>query len=368
MIVAFALAAVMAQAGQSQTPVRDARPAAVAGTATVSGVVVSADAQARPLRRARVTLNGPGLTPGRTAITADDGSFSFEGVPAGRVTLAATKDGYVTMSYGAARTGRPGTGVEVAGGQGVRVSIRLPRGAVITGTVVDVDGLPSQGVPVTVLARRYVGSQGEWRYLNAGMPPVAASDDRGAYRIFGLPAGDYIVAAQPQRQRVGLPDVEVRTIARGVVSEKGQILSQVFHPGATEVTRATRVTVRAGEERSGIDIQLQYVPLATIGGIVPAGPGWNPATLTMARTDEVPGFDLIRNARADADGRFTFTTVPPGQYRIFARSTAASPVTTSGSPLIVPPGNSLVAFADVTVDGEDVGNCLLYTSPSPRDS
>ena len=47
-----------------------------------------------------------------------------------------------------------------------------------------------------------------------------------------------------------------------------------------------------------------------------------------------------------------FTAVTPGQYRIFARSTAVSPVTTSGSPLIVPPGNMQVAFADATVTGE----------------
>ena len=353
MIAALALAAVMTQ---GQLPARDTRPAPAVGTATVTGIVVSADPQPRPLRRARVTLNGQGLTMGRTAITSDDGSFSFDRLPAGRFTLAATKDGYVAMSYGATRTGRPGTGVQVAEGQAVRVSLSLPRGAVITGTIVDVDGLPAQGIAVTALAHRYVGAQGEQRYLATGMPPLAVSDDRGVYRIFGLPAGDYVVAAQPQQRQVGLPGAEVRTITRGVVSEKGLILSQVFHPAATEVGRASRVTLRAGEERSGIDIQLQYVSLATISGIVSTASGWNPANLTMARTDEVPGFEPVRSARADADGRFTFNAVPPGQYRILARSTAASPVTTSGSPLIVPPGNSQVALADVTVDGEDVTN------------
>jgi hypothetical protein len=359
-IVALALAAVLAQ----QAPVRDARPDVVEGTATIGGVVISADAQPRPLRRARVTLNGQGLPIGRTAITADDGSFSFERVPAGRVTLAAFKDGYVPMSYGATRTGRQGTGVQVAAGQTVRVTLSLPRGAVITGTIVDVDGLPAPGVTVTVLARRYVGSQGEVRYVSAGAPPSSVSDDRGMYRIFGLPAGDYVVSAQPQQRIVGMPGAEVRTVTRGVVSEKGLVLSQVFHPGATELGRAARVSARAGEERSGIDVQLQYVPLATISGIVSSAAGWNPASLTMARTDEVPGFDPVRNARADADGRFTINAVPPGQYRIFARSTAASPVTTSGSPLIVPPGNSQIAFADVTINGEDVTNLSLALQSS----
>jgi len=209
-------------------------------------------------------------------MTADDGSFAFDRVPAERFTLAATKDGYVAMGYGATRTGRSGIGVDVADGQTVRVSIRLPRGAVITGTVVDVDGLPAQGMAVTALARRHATWQGE-RYLEVGVPRPALSDDRGVYRIFGLPAGDYVVAAQP-RTRVGVPGAEVRTVGRGVVSEKGQVMTQIFHPGATEAGRASRVTLRAGEERSGIDIQLQYVALARISGMVPARSGWNPAT------------------------------------------------------------------------------------------
>jgi hypothetical protein len=359
-IAGLALAAILTQ---GQAPTRDARPLTTAGTATISGLVLSADPQPRPLRRARVTLNGPGLDIGRTAITADDGSFSFERLPPGRFTLAAAKDGYVSMSYGATRTGRPGTGVQVAERQAVRVSLRLPRGAVITGTIVDVDGLPSQGIAVTVLAQRYVGPQGERRYLAAGMPTLALSDDRGVYRIFGLPAGDYVVVAQPQTRQVGLPGSEVRTVSRGVISDKGLILSQVFHPGATDVGRAARVTVRDGEERSGIDVQLQYVPLATIGGNASVGSGWNPAMLTMARTDEVPGFEPVRSARADADGHFTFNSVPPGQYRIFARSTQASPITTSGSPLIVT-GNMEVAFADVTVAGEDVTSVPLALEPA----
>ena len=362
MIAALALAVILAQ----QAPVRDARPSAVAGTARISGLVISADAQPRPLRRARVTLNGAGLTMGRTAITADDGSFVFDRLPAGRFTLGAFKDGYVPMSYGATRTGRLGAGVQVAEGQAVGATLRLPRGAVITGTIVDVDGLPSQGIAVTALARRYVGTQGEQRYIGAGMPPFAVSDDRGVYRIFGLPAGDYVVSAQPQQRLMGMsvPGTELRTITRGVVSDRGLTPSQVFHPAATDVGRASRVTLRAGEERSGIDIQLQYVPLATISGTVPTASGWNPANVMMVRTDEVAGFDPTRGTRADADGRFTLTGVTPGQYRIFARSTAASPVTTSGSPLIVPQGNIQAAFADVMVNGEDITNVSLSLLPS----
>jgi carboxypeptidase family protein len=355
-IAAAALAVIMMQ---GQAPARDARPAPADGTATVTGVVVSADAQPRPLRRARVTINGAALAPGRTAITADDGTFAFGGLRAGRYLLTVTKDGYVPMTSGVLRPGPPAARVAVADGETQKVTLRVPRGAVITGVVLDADGQPSQGIAVTALVRRYVGTQGERRYLTAGTT-ASPTDDRGVYRIYGLPAGEYVVAAQPQNRQAGMiPGAEVRTISRGVVSERGVILSQVFYPAATDVARASRVMVAAGEERGGIDIQLQYVPLATVSGIAPAASGWNPASLTMVRTDEVPGFDPVRSARADTDGRFTFSGVTPGQYRLLARSTAASPLTTSGSPLIVPPGNTQVAFADVTVDGEDVTNVSL---------
>jgi hypothetical protein len=85
--------------------------------------------------------------------------------------------------------------------------------------------------------------------------------------------------------------------------------------------------------------------------------------VVMARTDDLPGLDLVRYVPADADGRFIFSAVPPGQYRILARSTPASPVTTSGSPLNVMPGNMQIAFGDMAVDGDDVTNVAVTLQP-----
>lgn len=350
-MIALLIAAIVAQA---QPPVRDTRPAAPVATGTIAGVVVADDGEGRPLRRARVTLNGSVLDMGRSVITADDGAFVFERVPPGRFTVAAAKDGYVALSYGSRRTGRPGTGIQIAEHQSVRLTLRLPRGAVITGTVSDVDGLPAQGIPVTVLARRYLGPQGEPRYVSAGTPLSTLSDDRGVYRIYGLPAGEYIVAAQPAGRQGGLANAEVRTVSRGVISDKSLAMTQVFHPGATDPGRATRVTVAAGEEHGGTDIQLQYVPLATVSGTVTAPPGWNPASVTIVRADGLSGFDWMLRAAADGDGRFTFRSVSPGQYRVVAQSAQSSPTAT---------GTTRWASADVAVDGDDVENISLTLSP-----
>jgi hypothetical protein len=348
---------------QVRTPARDVPPpAAAAGTATIKGTVVTTDAQPRPLRRVRVTLNGTGLVPGLTTITADDGTFVFDRLRAGRYSLTALKDGYVTPMSSAERLPQPSLHLGVAERETQDVTLRMSRGAVITGVVLDVDGQPAQGIVVSAQVSRFIGMMGERRFMPTGFS-ASASDDRGVYRIYGLPAGEYVIAAQPQA-RPGGPAAEVRVLSQGRVSPKPLTLAQVYHPATGDVGRATRVPVAAGDERGGIDIQLQYVPLATLSGVASAAAGWNPPTITMVRIDQVPGFEPARNARADPDGRFSLSAIPPGQYRLLARSSAASPLTTSGSPLIMPPGNIQTAWAEVTVDGDDVTGVALSLQPA----
>ena len=58
------------------------------GTAQVTGVVL--DSQGNPVPNANVTLDAPGKLGDRTATPADDGTFSFTGVPAGKFRLLIT--------------------------------------------------------------------------------------------------------------------------------------------------------------------------------------------------------------------------------------------------------------------------------------
>jgi len=108
---------------------------------------------------------------------------------------------------------------------------------------------------------------------------------------------------------------------------------------------------------------LQYVPVAAVSGVVSMPPGWTPSTVTLARVDEVPGFEPIRTGRPDGDGRFTLSRIPPGQYRLVARSVPAARVVVSESSVVSLPGNQMFGAADITIEGEDVSNVALTGQP-----
>ena len=71
----------------AQQPPREVARKPGVGTASISGIVVTDDADARPLRRARVFLNSAEEEIARTTISDDAGRFTFLGLPAGRYAV-----------------------------------------------------------------------------------------------------------------------------------------------------------------------------------------------------------------------------------------------------------------------------------------
>ena len=79
--------AVSAGVVPQSTPTPRPSVAAPAGTAVLSGTVLTDDAAPQPVRRARVVLRASGSGHGWSATTDDQGRFVVAGVPAGRHTL-----------------------------------------------------------------------------------------------------------------------------------------------------------------------------------------------------------------------------------------------------------------------------------------
>ena len=403
LLAAALVAAVSARAEQTRPvrpgPPRDGAPvsAPVAGTASISGIVIVSGTGA-PARRARVNLSAPDA-PGRTATTDEHGRFTFVALPAARYSLNASKAGHIAGTYGQTGPGRPGTPIELGDGQKFEARIQITRGSVLTGTVLDEDGEALPGTQVRAL--RFVLQNGVRTLIPAG---AGSTDDRGIYRIFGLQPGDYVVGATPRNQGQGAPRAEavrqeiakLRQQAEGRAGTDAALAAQiagriaslqaiqpdddppgtgyapVYYPGTTVLAQAAPVTLAPGEERAGLDFQLQRVTVARIEGVV-VGPASQPiqnvqVTLTdLAQTNT--GVNS-QSARVDNDGRFALTNIAPGQYRLSARATAGERGGGGGRGQAMQgrggmPASDvrLWAATDFTVDGRDLTNVALALQP-----
>jgi hypothetical protein len=169
------------------------------GTAVLSGTVMTDEPDTQPVRRAVVIVHMGDMRRQRQTSTDDRGRFTFAGLPAGNATLMAGKPAYVTTYNGARRPGATnGVPIGLTAGEQVNVTIRLPRGGVITGTVFDEDGrpVPSTSVRIHQIVVSPSGERSLVNYSSGALIP--STDDRGMYRVYGLPAGNYAVSVQPR--------------------------------------------------------------------------------------------------------------------------------------------------------------------------
>ena len=233
------------------------------GTASISGRVTDrryrARREARPGHRLR-------RRPGRPAATTDDqGRYTIGDLSAGNYTVTASKNGFVDAIFGQKRPLQQGTPVTVADARRrTNIDLRLTRGGVITGHVVDEDGEALARALVTVQRYSYVG--GERQLTPAG---GEQTDDRGQYRVFGLPPGDYYVSATAgglaarcsgadssnwppasAASRVDAADraADAAAFVRAPDEPEATGYAPTYYPGVVSAPEAGKITVAPGQE------------------------------------------------------------------------------------------------------------------------
>ncbi len=374
----------------AQQTARDSGALAVTGTAVISGVVTADEPNGRPVRRAAVSVSTSESPASRMAITDDEGRFAVANLPAGRYTLRAEKPGWVMSYYGAKRPWRPpGVAIAVADGQRVTdVPMKLLRGAVVTGRIIDESGRPMVGVRPMVMEYRTLGGQRTLMRVMGSMTLLTQTDDRGEYRIFGLPPGAYFVAASPNPLtatgfRVMAPGEWQWAMQQGQAGAPGTAgppptgstvsYTSIYYPGTADPSSAQMITLNAGQERSGVDFALRTVATANVEGIV-TRPDGQPAinsrvTLTPMTGPALVGFELggsFVGATADPRGRFTFRNVRPGRYtltvRAASRAVVAPPTPGPGvRPAALP--MDLWASTELSVNGQNIEGLTLALQP-----
>jgi hypothetical protein len=348
----------------------------VVGRAAVAGTLVELGDGKTPVRRAIVSISGLDSVV-RSAITDDEGRFLIEGLPAGTYRLKAVKPGYLNGEFGSTRVGAPGVPVQVTDGQkAMSLTFGIAHGAALSGTVRDTRGFPLQNTRVAAF-RRTPGL----KYVATGN--VAFADDRGCYRIFGLPPGRYIVVATfPFGSLLGsngslaMPDID-RTFAALRRAQRSAVdplpnsstvnLAPVFFPGVLSATQTVEAALDLGADRAGMDITMIVSTTAAVEGSVASVPN-RPGVLSIAMMALGPDLALppvgapSLQIRPTTNGSFRFVGVNPGSYVIVARW---SPSQDPKGEFPNAPSEPHWARAAVEVGGGDVGGVSLVLQPAP---
>jgi hypothetical protein len=332
-------AKVFAQTPAPPGPRQPARPQPAVDplTASIQGRVTTADSGA-PIRRAEVrAMAKTGIS--RLATTDSDGRFDLRDMPAGEYRLTVSKSGFVPLTYGQRRPFETARTIDLKQGQRIVANMTLPRGGAITGRVYDSAAEPIPSVRVQALRLRT--TEGRRRFEPVG--PVDLTDDTGAFRIYGLPPGDYYITASVPRAQATMP--MGAPLVRPPTAADIKSTMTTFYPGTPSLEDALRVTIAGGTEARA-DIQIADVRMAVVSGIVLSSSGAPAPTATVNLRSGIvamgySGFQpggpppLMITGHTNPDGTFMLPNVPPGPYTLSVTVTDVIPLqvvrTTTGA-------------------------------------
>lgn len=282
-----------------------------------------------PIARARVLLEIDrqlNLAPPTTHEAAADaeGKFVLSGLASGRYSLVAESAGFVGAGPSRNASGATGMLIEVGEGRNLdRLEIGLVPTASISGRVTVPDGAPLRNAEVTLLGRYYPAGREIYQPVASGR-----TDDRGDYRIFDLPPGQYALSATPRAARNASP----RT---GPVPDTipEADFGTIIYPNAAVPSEGSQIQLAPGQELYGIDVRMEKRRNIEIVGKVVKPKGTGVASLWLT-PEWLAGRPGPRRVIESPDGAFAFSGVAPGRYSIIAIATTTNEGTVSGKAFV----------------------------------
>jgi hypothetical protein len=295
-----------------------------------------------------------GKTP-PTTTTDRDGRFLFKDVSPGAYTVRVQKEGFFGKSEAGTNPPTAATDVEVDAGKTAEANLAMIPGAIIGGRIFDEKG---QLMPNAVVQAFTVA----YAFGRATLAPLVSkvTDDRGEFRLFWAPPGEYYLAVTPApvASAPGLPAATSR--------------AKTYYPGVTDIALARTVAITGGEALGGMDISLRGIRSFKVSGQVNSliappptqlgAPGVNAAALFMLNRDDDAPDDV--NGRQvgvvpllPSTGQFEISNVMPGVYELLARVADPAAQVAGGLPLAW--GRTRFEVRDA-----DVANLSIVVSPS----
>ncbi len=315
-LACFSLLLVSANPVHAQSQTRETKPrnCSISGRVTIKGkpavnatvIVTSADANQQ-----EAMLLGQSEAVFAKTVTDGEGRYQVLNLPPGQLQVRTLSRAYVAVADEPERQSRGSDAGKMvslrSGDQREGVDFDFVRGGVITGRVSESGGRP--------LPNEFVNLQ---RLDQAGKPLPAdfgsqwserLTDDRGIYRLFGIPAGRYVVSAGSGRG--------ARDGNRQGYSGSQYMLR--FHPDAAEQAQAKVLEVTEGGELTDINLLLVKAGKAeerrtfvARGRLLEAETGKPVAQARVNAFSENGG----SQAFTDAQGGFQLDGLPSGKYQL----------------------------------------------------
>lgn len=225
--------------------------------------------------------------------TDSNGIFEAPGLPAGDYRVEVSKPNFIPAT---ARLR----------GAGSAIVIRLVRRGAVAGSVLDHQGQPVRNASVFAIPKPAAGEP--LRVLRDGSSGTfALTDERGQYRLYGLPPGEYAVAAT-----IGASSMSVGMTGGSQTSARLGSRVALFPTNA----QPRFLNISGGEQHRDIDFTIEPTTLNVVQGSMELPKVDGQFWLALTPVDQ-PGF-AVAVTIARAGGSFRFEGVPSGSYHLFA--------------------------------------------------
>ena len=274
-------------------------------TATVSGrVTIKGKGASGILVSLRKKDSGSPFDRSFREMTDQDGNYRITGVPAGHYLVAPLAPAFVTnSSYPRGRI------LQITAAEAVEgIDFALVRGGVITGKITDAEGRPIVEQRIDLISADPNTAEPLWNfYSRMGLE----TDDRGIYRLFGVPPGRYKVAVGNEGNSLG--------------GGQGRRIEykRTFHPEAIDPAKATIIELAEGAEATNVDITVSRTlqVFAARGRIVNSENGQPvpDVQFTLTRIFKHGGSSGGgSNQKSNSQGEFRIDNLVPGKYSVSA--------------------------------------------------